>query len=486
MTLSRFKLSTRILLTGILVSLTFPIPLFLWVLPDQRAGGYRLKAENTRHLVEAAWGIADYYNRQSAAGTISLAQAQSAAKEALRKARFEGGNYIWINDSRPVMLMHPAKPEMEGQDLSTYRDPNGVALFMEAVKKAQGEGEGSIRYSWPKPGMSAPQPKISYVKLYREWGWILGTGVYADDVEASMAGSRRIIYAMVILGIAGSTILSLLLARMLAGPMRYATENITRFSGDSILAMEGISGANLEIASSMARQADSLAGTSLSLRDLTEHTHTSLAGARRVKGLVVGVAEAVEGGNRHMEEMNTAIQRISQSAHEVRTIVKTIQEIAFQTNILALNAAVEAARAGQAGAGFGVVADEVRGLAQRTAQAAQETEALIGQSLTNSREGAGISGRLSSNFAAIVERVAQVNASLAEITEAFEFQNADIDRINSAVTVLSEATRSDADCADRTAQSAVGLRDRARELQVLTYDIVDLVEGARGRTAAAR
>src|ERR1017187_6818040 len=128
--LARLKLSTRILLTGTVVAIGVPIPLLMWLLPEQRATGYEMKAESTRYVVEAAWGVLDHYVKQVSASAMTLAQAQSAAKETLRHARYQGGNYVWITDLHPTMLMHPAKPEMEGQDLSSFRDPNGVALFV--------------------------------------------------------------------------------------------------------------------------------------------------------------------------------------------------------------------------------------------------------------------------------------------------------------------------------------------------------------------
>ena len=255
MILTRFRLSTRILLTGTVVAIVFPVLLFTWLLPEQRATGYRMKADATRVVVEAACGVLDHYVKQAGVGAMTLAQAQSAARETLRQARFEGGNYVWINDSQPAMLMHPAKPEMEGQDLSSFRDPNGVALFLEAVRVARTAGEGEIRYMWPKPGNKDPLPKISYVKLSPAWGWIVGAGMYVDDVEASLRHSRNIMLLIVLLDLAGSVLLSYLMARSLTAPLRRAAARLTQFAGESSVAVSQVSGASQTVAAGMSEQA---------------------------------------------------------------------------------------------------------------------------------------------------------------------------------------------------------------------------------------
>jgi methyl-accepting chemotaxis protein len=150
---------------GAALSIAFPIPLLTWLLPEQKSTAYAMPTDATKHIVEAAWGVLNYFGQQAAAGTTTVSQAQFAAREALRRARYDGSNYVWINDLHPTMVMHPANPALEGQDISNYRDPNGLAIFVEATRIATDRGEGVLRYMWPKPGQSKPAPKISYVKL---------------------------------------------------------------------------------------------------------------------------------------------------------------------------------------------------------------------------------------------------------------------------------------------------------------------------------
>ncbi len=98
----------------------------------------------------------------------------------VKEMRYDGEQYLWINDNHPTMIMHPMKPELDGQDLSDFADPNGKKLFVEMVKVCRENGEGVVDYMWPKPGQDQPVPKLSYVKLFEPWGWIIGTGVYME------------------------------------------------------------------------------------------------------------------------------------------------------------------------------------------------------------------------------------------------------------------------------------------------------------------
>ncbi len=138
-----------------------------------------------RNLVEYAHTQLAFYDEQVKAGKLTLEQAQTLAKDALRKARYDDKEYFWINDLHPRVVMHPIKPELEGKDQTDNKDPTGKALYLEFVKVVKSQGAGFVDYLWAKPGLTEPQPKLSYVKGYEPWGWIIGTGIYIDDVDAA-------------------------------------------------------------------------------------------------------------------------------------------------------------------------------------------------------------------------------------------------------------------------------------------------------------
>jgi methyl-accepting chemotaxis protein len=148
------------------------------------------KRAATRQLVESAWHVVERFGAREASGKLSRDDAQKEAIEAVSGLRYNQKDYFWLNDLRPNMIMHPFKPELNGQDLSNYKDPNGKKLFVEAVSVCSKDGAGFVDYMWAKPGLDEPVPKISYVRRYDRWDWIIGSGIYVDDVQAEMSSLR--------------------------------------------------------------------------------------------------------------------------------------------------------------------------------------------------------------------------------------------------------------------------------------------------------
>ena len=157
---------------------------------------------------------------------MTTEQAQQAAKQAIRQMRYGKDDYFWINDTQPRMVMHPTNPKMDGQDLSSYADPNGLHLFVKAVELCRNNGEGTIEYMWAKPGLTEPAPKISFVKQYAPWGWIVGSGIYVDDVRAE---SRSML--LLLLSAAGvvailSVAVAVLMTRSIARPIQQVVSDL--------------------------------------------------------------------------------------------------------------------------------------------------------------------------------------------------------------------------------------------------------------------
>jgi methyl-accepting chemotaxis protein len=142
----------------------------------------------TQSLGESSISIIEHFAETAKKGKISEEQAKAAAISVLRDMRYDGNEYFFIINKSTTMLMHPFKPELEGKDMSASADPNGKHLFKEMVAVADASGSGFVDYLWPKPGAAQPVQKISYVKTLPAWGWIIGTGIYVDDVDKAFNG----------------------------------------------------------------------------------------------------------------------------------------------------------------------------------------------------------------------------------------------------------------------------------------------------------
>jgi methyl-accepting chemotaxis protein len=177
------KIMTIAVVSVFLVALT----LLLYILPMFERKIMEEKKLATRHVVEVAFRAVEVFGEKARSGEMPLADAQAMAKQQVRGMRYQGQEYFWINDLLPRMIMHPAKPELDGKDLRGHKDPQGKFLFVEFAKIARESGAGFVDYLWSKPDSSEPVPKISYVKLYKPWGWIIGSGIYVDDVQKDMA-----------------------------------------------------------------------------------------------------------------------------------------------------------------------------------------------------------------------------------------------------------------------------------------------------------
>jgi methyl-accepting chemotaxis protein len=157
-----------------------------YILPSFEDKFYQNKKDITRIAVEMGIGAVDRIYTDFKEGKIKEEEAKIQALSVLRNVRYNGNEYLWVNDFTPRMIMHPIRPELVGKDLSTMKDPNGKFLFLEMVNITKKDGGGFVDYMWAKPKSETPVQKISYVKEFKPWGWIIGNGVYADDVAAEM------------------------------------------------------------------------------------------------------------------------------------------------------------------------------------------------------------------------------------------------------------------------------------------------------------
>jgi methyl-accepting chemotaxis protein len=198
------------------------------------------RQDKTKSVVELAYSTVAGFEKRAQSGEISQEEAKAGALAALRTMRYGNNEYIWVNDMTPIMIMHPIKPELDGKELSKNADPTGKLLFMEFVNTVKAKGEGFVDYMWPKPGIDKPVPKISYVKGFAPWGWVIGSGIYIDDVSTAFwtkaiasGGIVAVITALVIL-------LSILIAHNTTRPIVATTLEMRRLAdGDVSIDIQG-------------------------------------------------------------------------------------------------------------------------------------------------------------------------------------------------------------------------------------------------------
>jgi methyl-accepting chemotaxis protein len=263
--------------------------------------------------------------------------------------------------------------------------------------------------------------------------------------------------------------------RSIVRPLTVAINHIDTASTHTTEAAGEISSSSQSLASGAGEQAAALEQTSSSLEELSSMTKRNAENAQKANDLARHTRTAADKGIGDMQAMSAAMAAIKSSSDDIAKIIKTIDEIAFQTNILALNAAVEAARAGEAGMGFAVVAEEVRNLAQRSAQAAKETAAKIEGAIARTAQGVEISGKVAETLNEIVAKARQVDELAAEVANASHEQTQGIVQINGAVSEMDKVTQSNAASAEESAAAAEELNSQAGALKQAVKELVQLV-----------
>jgi len=305
-------------------------------------------------------------------------------------------------------------------------------------------------------------------------------------LEASFHEETKRVKCLTVAGMVGGVVLALILgiglSRSTARRLSSLAQTLGMSSSEVSAASSQVVQASQTLASASSEQAASLEETSSSLEELSSMTQRNAENANSAKALANQTRTAADAGAADMSEMSRAMDDIKASGDNIAKIIKTIDEIAFQTNILALNAAVEAARAGEAGAGFAVVAEEVRNLAHRSAQAARETAEKIEDSIAKSERGVAINSKVSAGLQEIVTKARRVDELVAEIATASGEQNQGIAQINTAVSQMDKVTQTTAANAEESAAASEELNAQAHVLNGAIDELLQLAGSERSKT----
>ncbi len=487
-------------------------------LTDAREALVSAKQEELRNYVDAAISAVQPLVE------IGDAEAREAARDVLRSIGYGDDGYIFVYDFDGNVVAYAPDPSTEGDNRMALKDPNGVQVIKELISVAKGGG-GFVNYVWHKPNANAVKPKLSYADQIQKWGWMVGTGVYSDDIDAKMAAhaakiQHSINSTMLQIATIAAVILvivilaSLWVAGIIVRPLQNAARALNAISkgdgdltqrlsvdsrdevGDVALGFNDFAGNIQNVVSEVKGAVHSLTVSTGQLDTVVGRTHTDAntqkqetdqvaaaihemaAAVQQVAGSAAQAAEAaheadreaadgqriveqtIDSINRLADDVNRAaevIARLGEDTNQIGTVVSVIQGVAEQTNLLALNAAIEAARAGEQGRGFAVVADEVRTLATRTQQSTEEIHRMIERLQAGAREAVTVMQASQKQSQETMETAASANDSLGRITNAVGL----ITEMNTQIASAAEQQTAVADEISQSVQQIADIADRS-------------------------
>lgn len=354
--MKNLKVSHKIFVLSFTLILAFSLTIG-WVYTRLKDNLQHGKQVEIQHTVDGVWGVIDHYATLAKSGEMTQEAAQHAAKEAVRHTRFDGSNYFWIQDTSATMVMHPIKPELEGKNLSASTDPNGKALFVEMSRVASNEAQGYVNYQWNKPGFAQSVDKISFVKLQADWNWVVGAGLYLDDIQAELNAIFYTILIVVVAVILFAIALVFFVSRGISGPLNQAVTMLSNLENGRLTSrMKLVQKDEIgQMANTMDKFADSLQNDIVaSLQKLAQGNlafdvaphgeDDEIRGALKnlgndmneIMSQVQIAGEQIASGSTEVSDSSQALsQGATESASSLEEIAASMQELSTQTRMSA-------------------------------------------------------------------------------------------------------------------------------------------------------
>jgi methyl-accepting chemotaxis protein len=519
--------------TAVLICITL---IAIFALQSEKTTLLEDRKVKTRHLVEVAHGVLAYYYGESKQGKMSESQAKQGALNTINSLRYDKKEYFWVNDMQAKMIMHP-NPDLVGKDMSGTHDINGKVFMMEFVNVVKKDGEGFVDYYWPKPGSDKPLAKISYVMGFEPWGWIVGSGIYLDDVD-------RIFWDHAVSLVAVIASLALLIGVFMMTTIRHITRPLNEMravlaeiaqgnltvranvrSADEVgemaqslnLAVDALSqtlnkvsshtltvneaageidaevgnqaSTSTEMSASVAEITSTMEELSASSTQIAEHSksvvdianHTwenSKKGAEAMQSVLVKMGDIRIDNQHSLQE----IVDLGGKSKEISKVMIIINSLADQTKLIAFNAALEAASAGESGRRFGVVAAEIRRLADSVTESTGEIEAKINEIqdsinrlvITSEKGSAGIADGMSAT-SSTADRLGELVGAASQTSSAAQQISLSTQQQKTASNQVVVALREIVTASSHTAQSINRISQISHDMTTTSVELREIV-----------
>ncbi|MBF0524962.1 MAG: Cache 3/Cache 2 fusion domain-containing protein [Deltaproteobacteria bacterium] len=381
----------------------------------------------------------------------------------ITKIKIGKSGYMFMLDAKGTALAHPDKQNI----LKTNLAEQELGRNMLAQKN------GSLTYNWQG------EEKIAYFATYASKGWLLAATVNKSDFIEPVKDIKNL---SITLGGLAVVLLTLIIWLISSSAFKVISRSVVGLNAGSdqvATASTQVSMASQSLAEGTSTQAASIEQTSSSLEQMSSMTRRNADNANIANNLMKETKEIVAEANTSMSHLTSSMGEITKASDETSKIIKTIDEIAFQTNLLALNAAVEAARAGEAGAGFAVVANEVRNLAMRAAEAAKNTAGLIEDTTKKVKDGSDLVLKTNQVFNHVSEKASKVAELVGEIAAASTEQAQGIDQVGRAVAEMEKVTQQNAATAEESAAASEEMTAQALSMRGIVTELASIIGGMR-------